>query len=214
MRTLRFPSGLRSVVCLGAHPDDIEIGAGATIATLADAFPDAEFRFIILTGSDARRQEAVTSARELLGDRAEVSIGSFEDGFIPYDDAAAAKRFVRSSMPTGAIDLVLAPQLGDSHQDHRYLAELAGQLFRDNLILGYEIVKYDGGLVAPNVYVQITEEVARKKVAHLRRSFPSQLEHHWFTEDAFLGLMRIRGIESRAPGGYAEAFISSKMVLG
>jgi len=214
MKAFHFPSDLQSVVCLGAHPDDIEIGAGATIATLAKCFPEAIFRFIILTGSDTRKQEAAAAAREILGDRVEVLIESFSDGFVPYDDAAAAKRFVRSSMPSGPIDLILAPQLEDYHQDHRYLAEIARQLFRDSVILGYEVVKYDGGLASPNVYVHVTKEVAKKKVVHLLRSFPSQTDHHWFTEDAFLGLMRIRGIESRAPEGYAEAFVSSKVVLG
>jgi len=214
MKTFRFPSDLRNVVCLGAHPDDIEIGAGATIATLASAFPDALFRFIILTASHTRKQEAVASATRILGDRVEVSIGAFTDGFVPYEEAAASKRFVSSSVPNGVVDLVLAPQVEDLHQDHRHVARLAGQLFRDNPILGYEIVKYDGGLLAPNVYVQVTEKVAKEKVAHLRRSFPSQADHHWFTDDAFLGLMRVRGIESNAPDGYAEAFVSSKVVLG
>ncbi len=214
MNAFRFPSEVRSVVCLGAHPDDIEIGAGATVSILASAFPDAAFTFIILTGSQHRTQEAVASAEMILGDRADVAVGPFNDGYLPYEEPAAVKRFLRSSLPHEPVDLVLAPQTDDRHQDHRLLGELATQLFRDSSILGYEIVKYDGGLVAPNVYVQVSEEAANEKVDHLRTCFPSQADHHWFTDEAFLGLMRIRGIESNAPEGYAEAFVSSKVVFG
>jgi LmbE family N-acetylglucosaminyl deacetylase len=214
MNVFRFPSDLRSVVCIGAHPDDIEIGAGATIASLARMFADTTFRFVILTGSKDRKQEAVASAEALLDGRVEVTFGSFDDGYLPYGEPAAVKQFLRSSLRSGPVDLVLAPQVDDRHQDHRYLGELATQLFRDSPILGYEIAKYDGGLVSPNVYVQITEEGAQEKTTHLHRFFPSQADHHWFTDDAFLGLMRVRGIESHAPEGYAEAFVSSKVVFG
>jgi LmbE family N-acetylglucosaminyl deacetylase len=214
MNPFRLPSELRSVVCIGAHPDDIEIGAGATIALLSSTFPAAAFKFVILTASEKRKDEAIASATSLLGRQVDVTIGSFNDGFLPYDEPGEVKRFLRSSLPTGSVDLVLTPQLGDRHQDHRYLGELTTQLFRDNSILSYEVAKYDGGLVPPNVYIHVTEERAKEKVAHLRRSFPSQADHHWFTDDAFLGLMRIRGNESQAPEGFAEAFVSSKVVFG
>lgn len=213
MRTLRFPSDLRSVVCLGAHPDDIEIGAGATTTMLAHQNPEAEFRFVILTGSDERKKEAISSASDLLGDRVKVAIGSFSDGFVPYKAPADAKHFVRSSIPAAGVDLVIAPQLDDRHQDHRFVAELAVQLFREQPILGYEIVKYDGGLVAPNIYVPLTESAAHAKAEHVLRYFPSQAQHRWFTPDALVGLMRIRGIEANAPEGYAESFVSHKIVL-
>jgi len=214
MQPFRFPAGLRTVVCLGAHPDDIEIGAGATISSLAEHVPEATFRFIILTGSDERRVEATSSATSLLGDRVEIVVGPFTDGFLPYEAPADAKRFVKTQIPDDSVDLVFAPQLEDLHQDHRFLAEVAGQLCRDTIILGYEIVKYDGGLTPPNVYVPVTESAARRKASHLRTAFPSQSNRQWFTEGAFLGLMRLRGIESNASDGYAEAFRSSKLILG
>jgi len=213
MKALSLPKGLGCVVCLGAHPDDIEIGAGATIAALRLQNPSTFFQFIVMAGSPIRADEARSSVKALLGAQGDIVIGEFTDGFVPYESPGDVKRFVRSALPTSDVDLVIAPQTTDRHQDHRFVGELAGQLFRDQMILGYEIVKYDGGLAAPNLYVPLTSEQAHGKVAHLGEFFPSQAPHHWFREDAFLGLMRIRGIESNADSGYAEAFVTAKVVV-
>ncbi|MCL1594632.1 MAG: hypothetical protein M3132_09800 [Actinomycetia bacterium] len=214
MNGFSFPSDLSSVVCLGAHPDDIEIGAGGLVASLRGGYPDATFRFIVVTGSEERTAEAGVSATMLLGTNGSIVVGEFTDGFVPYENPGDVKRFVRSALPTGGIDLVIAPQLSDRHQDHAFVAALAGQLFRDQVILGYEIAKFDGGLDAPNLYVPLSSMEASAKVAHLKESFPSQLGHHWFTDDAFLALMKLRGIESNAPEGFAEGFVTTKMVVG
>jgi len=213
MNTFELPRTIRSVMCLGAHPDDIEIGAGATLAYLAERHPEAVFHLAILTGSAERAQEAATSAEALFGGRAELSIAGFADGFVPYESPGEAKRFVRGAIPVDGVDIVFAPQTADLHQDHRFLGEIARQVFRDHVILEYEIVKFDGGLTPPNVYVPMSRSAASAKVAHLRESFPSQTDNSWFTDDAFMALMRLRGIESNAPEGFAEAFTSSKIVL-
>jgi LmbE family N-acetylglucosaminyl deacetylase len=142
-----------------------------------------------------------------------VAVGGFVDSFVPYDDPGGAKRFVRKSMPEATPDVVFAPQRTDLHQDHRFLADVAGQVCRDSVILGYEIAKYDGGLEPPSLYVHLSAHEAHAKVEHLRNAFPSQVKHHWYSQDAFLSLMRLRGIESNAPEGYAEAFIAPKLVL-
>ncbi|NHZ70820.1 MAG: PIG-L family deacetylase [Proteobacteria bacterium] len=214
MKGFSFPPDLKSIVCLGAHPDDIEIGAGGLVSSLRRRFPDATFRFVVVTGSEERTAEALASADGLLGDRGDIVVGDFTDGFVPYENPGDVKRFVRSALPSGTVDLVIAPQPDDPHQDHSFVAALAGQLFRNQVILGYEIAKFDGGLTAPNLYVPLSSSEATDKVAHLRASFPSQLGHHWFSDDSFLGLMRLRGIESNAPDGYAEGFVTAKMVIG
>jgi LmbE family N-acetylglucosaminyl deacetylase len=213
MNTFRFPEQIGTVVCLGAHPDDIEIGAAGTIALLASQFPMAHFHFVVLTGSEQRQQEARSSAAQLLGERVRVSLGDFTDAFLPYEDPAGAKRFVVSSVGSIRPDLVLAPQMDDGHQDHRFIGDVAGQVFRDCVILRYEIAKYDGGLVPPNVYVHLDRGQVNDKVQHIKNAFPSQHDHPWFADDAFVSLMRVRGIESNAPSGFAEAFVSSKLVL-
>jgi len=181
-------------MCLGAHPDDIEIGAGATLALLAERNPDAIFHLATLTGSAERVLEAKKSAQALFGRRGQLAVADFADGFLPYDSPAEAKRFVRAAIPVDGVDIVFAPQPTDLHQDHRFLGEISRQLFRDHVILEYEIAAFDGGLVSPNVYVPILQSGAKAKVAHLLELFPSQTEKGWFSGDAFMALMRLRGI--------------------
>jgi LmbE family N-acetylglucosaminyl deacetylase len=101
----------------------------------------------------------------------------------------------------------------DLHQDHRLVAELTWNTFRDHLILEYEIPKYDADLTAPNVYVPVSAEIVRRKIDLLLEHFPSQREKHWFTDDLFRGLMRLRGMEANSPTGLAEAFRCRKLVL-
>jgi LmbE family N-acetylglucosaminyl deacetylase len=108
-------------------------------------------------------------------------------------------------------DLVLAPQAGDAHQDHRLVAEQVPTVWRDHLVLGYEIPKYDGDLGRPSLYVPMTEDVAREKFALLSKAYASQTGRDWWDEEMFLGLARLRGIECRAR--YAEAFVMNKASL-
>jgi LmbE family N-acetylglucosaminyl deacetylase len=101
----------------------------------------------------------------------------------------------------------------DRHQDHRVLSDLAWNTFRNHLVLEYEIQKYDGDLGTPNVYVPVERELCERKIATLLRHFKTQTNKHWFTEDTFWALMRLRGIESAASSGFAEAFYGRKLCL-
>lgn len=213
MKGFLLPSGLRSVVCVGAHADDIEIGAGGTLAALAATRPLVRFLFIVLTADDLRSAEAVASAEALLGDRVEVRFGEFDDSYLPYRDPAGVKDYLKTASPLDP-DLVLGPNQHDAHQDHRFVSNLLGEVYRDQVILGYEVVKYDGDLGRPNVYFPLTAEAARSKADHIRTYFGSQAAKPWFNEETFTSIMRLRGIESRAPEGYAEAFYSPKVVVG
>ena len=102
---------------------------------------------------------------------------------------------------------------GDRHQDHRLVSELTWNTFRDHLILEYEVPKYDADLGAPNCYLPLDDATCREKTRHLLDAFASQRDRRWFTEDTFRGLMRVRGVECAAPGGYAEAFYAHKLVV-
>jgi LmbE family N-acetylglucosaminyl deacetylase len=147
-----------------------------------------------------------------LGDsRAHVIIRSFRDGFFPY--VGEVKEFFETLKARVSPDLVFTHYRHDRHQDHRVVSDLTWNTYRDHLILEYEIPKYDGDLGTPNLFVPSTLSVARRKVRYLRTAFATQRDRHWFTDDTFLGLMRLRGLESRAPGGYAEAFYARKAVL-
>jgi LmbE family N-acetylglucosaminyl deacetylase len=202
----------RRVLCLGAHSDDIEIGCGATILRLIEQDPATEFYWLVFSASPVRRKEALASARLFLkgAARSTVKVLNYRDGFFPYNGARIKQDFERLK---AAFDpaIVLTHTRHDLHQDHRMICELTGNTFRDHFVLEYEIPKYDGDLGAPNFFVHLDDTHARRKVEILLRAFASQRSKHWFTEDLFRGLMRIRGMESNAPGKLAEGFYCRKI---
>jgi LmbE family N-acetylglucosaminyl deacetylase len=200
-----------SVVVVGAHPDDIEIGAGGLLLTLAAARPGVAVHYVLMTGSAVRVDEARAAAAAFLpGARLTFGLHDLPDGRLP-GDWATVKQALHDEAAGRTPDLVLCPSAHDAHQDHRLLAELAPTVFRDALIVGYEIPKWDGDLGRPNLYLPLADEVARRKVELLNASFPSQKAHDWWDDEIFLGLARLRGMECRSR--YAEAFYASKAVL-
>jgi LmbE family N-acetylglucosaminyl deacetylase len=203
----------RRVLCLGAHCDDIEIGCGGTVLTLSAAIPNLDVRWVVFTSDATRRREAEDCAARFLRDcRAEVTIFEHRDAFLPYSAAAVKEQF--ETLKDFAPDLIFTPYRGDAHQDHRLVAELTWNTFRRHLILEYEIPKYDGDLGAPSVLVPLDPAVAEDKVRHILESYKSQCDHHWFSRDVFMALMRLRAMEANAGTQQAEAFYSRKMVLG
>jgi LmbE family N-acetylglucosaminyl deacetylase len=206
------PGSPLNVLAIGAHADDIEIGAAGLLLELASGRPDLEVAWIVLSGDDVRAAEARASAARLLDGRTKVTVETyaFRERFFPhlpelkelFDDLG--RRF--------APDLVVAPRLEDRHQDHRTVAEYAWQTFRDHFILEYEIPKYEGDLGQPNLYVPLAAATADRKVEHVLAAYPSQADHPWFDEATFRATLRLRGIESNAPSGYAEAFTARKVV--
>jgi LmbE family N-acetylglucosaminyl deacetylase len=213
---LTLPAGRepRRILCIGAHCDDIEIGCGGTILRLVAEHPGLAVDWLVLSGTGGRAEEAADSAAAFLegAGRTRVTVEGFRDGFLPYDGGAVKERFERLKAEIDP-DLILTHRLEDRHQDHRLVAELTWNTFRDHLILEYEIPKYDGDLGAPNVFVHLDDEVCRRKVEALRTCFPSQAGKPWFDDDVFRALLRLRGMESRSPSGLAEAFYGRKLVL-
>ena len=202
------------ILCLGAHSDDIEIGCGGTVLRILEENPDAEVFWVVMGASGQRADEATASAKSFLARarQKEVIVKEFRDGFFPYI-GAEIKGFFEELKRRFAPDLVLTHCRNDLHQDHRLVSELTWNTFRNHLILEYEILKYDGDLGTPNVFVHLTESLARRKVGILLDSFRSQLKKNWFTEDAFLAILRLRGLECNAPAKYAEAYHARKLVL-
>ena len=202
-----------SILCIGAHSDDIEIGAGATLLHLLDRLPEASVHWRVLSAAGIREVEARRSASLFAGDRlASIEVFDFQDGFFP--DAFRAIKEVFRELPSSIDpDVIFTHWRHDLHQDHRLISELTGQTFRDHLILQYEILKYDGDLGAPNVYVPVEREAADRKVDYLLEAFVSQHGKYWFTRETFEALMRVRGVESRSTSGFAEAFYGNKIVL-
>jgi hypothetical protein len=94
------------------------------------------------------------------------------------------------------------------------LSDLTWNTFRSHLILEYEIPKYDGDLGIPNFFFRLDEDLCRTKAEYLCRFFQTQSNKHWFSEETFLSLMRLRGMECASPTRYAEAFFCRKVVGG
>jgi LmbE family N-acetylglucosaminyl deacetylase len=205
-----------NILCLGAHSDDIEIGCGGTILKLLKQRKRTRVSWIVF-GSDEnehRADEARESANAFLR-RAEsktVVTNTFRNSFFPYR-GAEIKEYFEQLKREFSPDVVFTHYRNDFHQDHRLISELTWNSFRDHLILEYEIPKYDGDLGSPNFFVPLEELTAREKVSFLMEYFPSQKEKHWFDEETFLALLRLRGMESNSSSRYAEGFYCRKMAL-
>ena len=209
----RRTKGPLQVLCLGAHSDDIEIGCGGTILDLIQRRGPLEARWVVFSGNAVRAKEARASARALLrGARSRIETKPFRDGFFPAQTARLKEEFERLKRRVRP-DLIFCPWRGDAHQDHRLIAELAWNTFRDHLILEYEIPKYDGDLRSPNVYVPLAVETSRTKVEHILGAFPSQAGNQWFDAETFWSVLRLRGMESNSPSRFAEGFYCRKLLL-
>jgi len=203
-----------NILCLGAHSDDIEIGCGGTLLQLKKAHQKLTFHWVVFSAVGPRGKEAAKGAELFTGScEREVVLKEFRDGFLPYSGGAVKDSF--EEMKGRVIpDVIFTHWQGDAHQDHRLISELTWNTFRNHLILEYEIPKYDGDLGRPNVFVPLEVPLHEHKVTHLFEAFESQRSKPWFDRETFLGLMRIRGMESNSPSGYAEAFHTRKMILG
>jgi LmbE family N-acetylglucosaminyl deacetylase len=202
------------VLCLGCHADDIEIGCGGTILRLAREHPDWVFHWVVFSAVGIRAAEAQQSAVQFV-DPSRLNgptLKAFRDGFMPFvgaDIKAAFEELKQAVSP----DLIFTHSRKDAHQDHRVIADLTWNTFRNHLILEYEIPKYDGDMGQPGVFVPLTCEICERKVHLIMDSFRSQHDKNWFQRETFLSLMRLRGMECNAPSGYAEAFYGRKLVL-
>ena len=203
---------IQRILCLGAHSDDIEIGCGGTLLNLAQQHPGLEVVWVVFSAADRRAAEARRSARSFLQGvaRRRVLVKQFRMSYFPFE-GARIKEFFEHLKDVTQPDLVFTHYRDDRHQDHRVVSDLAWNTFRNHLILEYEIPKYDGDLGIPNAFVPLSDEISQKKVRLLMQHFQTQSNKHWFSEDLFLALMRLRGMECGVH--HAEAFHCRKIVL-
>jgi LmbE family N-acetylglucosaminyl deacetylase len=204
---------VRRILCLGAHSDDIEIGVGGTLLKLFAQFPNVEVRWVVFSAQGPRGEEAQQSAAEFLASLAQkqVRIGTFRESYFPSEWPAIKDWFEQIKADFDP-DMVFTHYRDDRHQDHRVLSDLAWNTFRNHLILEYEILKYDGDLGSPNVFIPLSEELCARKIDLLLKHFKTQATKHWFTSDTFAAMHRIRGIECASASGRAEAFYCRKFV--
>ena len=207
-------TGPLHILCLGAHSDDIEIGCGGTVLRLAEQYPDCLFHWVVFSAIGIREAEAKHAATLFVrpDKLKDLLLKTFPDGFMPFVGAEVKLVFeeLKKSSPP---DIIFTHNRKDAHQDHRLIAELTWNTFRNHLILEYEIPKYDGDMGQPNVFVPLERELCEKKVSHIMDAFHSQQTKPWFQPDTFHSLLRLRGMECNAPSGRAESFYCHKLVL-
>jgi len=210
---LRFDH-VRTILCLGAHSDDIEIGCGGTLLKLLAEQSPIDVHWVVLGADGERRKEAERSAELFLYNArsSSVIIKGFRDSYFPYI-GATIKETIEQLRDQVSPDVIFTHYRHDLHQDHRLLCELTWCAFRDHLILEYEIPKYDGDMGRPNVYVPLSETFCRYKVQSLMDVFNTQHAKRWFSEDTYWALLRLRGIECHSPSKFAEAFYANKLVF-
>ena len=208
MEPLRLPDGPLDVLCVGAHPDDVEIGCGGTLLRLASR-DDLRLSVAVLTGGPERSAESA-GALQAIAPGVKTYFAGLPDGRLPTH-WEAAKEFLEDLARHCRPQLVLTHRVDDAHQDHRTLGIMTTTVWRDALVLHYEIPKWDGDFGSPSHYVGLSPEQARRKVDVLDRHFPSQHSHDWWDDEVFFGLMRLRGIECRQR--YAEAFYVAKALV-
>jgi LmbE family N-acetylglucosaminyl deacetylase len=214
MKTLRLvaPGDRLSVLCLGAHSDDIEIGAGATLLSMMERGVRIEVVWVVLSAAGEREVEAKASAADFLAaaTSAQIEVKSFKDGFFPEQGEAIKSTFEALKRRVNP-DVILTHHRDDAHQDHRHVCRLTWNTFRDHCILEYEIPKWDGDMGQPNLYMPISASVLQRKIDLLTSHFGSQRSKQWFDAEMFRGVARLRGMECRER--YAEAFFARKLAL-
>jgi LmbE family N-acetylglucosaminyl deacetylase len=212
---LAGPGERLSILCLGAHSDDIEIGAGATLLGLIAKGVYLDVLWCVLSGVGEREQEARDSAAEFLSgvSVAKIEVMSFRDGVFP-EQGEQIKSWFEALKARVNPDVILTHRRDDAHQDHREVCRLTWNTFRDHSILEYEIPKWDGDLGQPNVYLPVSAKMLERKIELLDKHFGTQRSKQWFDAETFRGLARLRGMECRAQERYAEAFFARKLLLG
>jgi LmbE family N-acetylglucosaminyl deacetylase len=208
-------SGVSSVLFLGAHCDDIEIGCGGTVLELLGRRSGLSVDWVVLSCDEIRAAEAQGSAEAFLkqAERKSVAVEAFRERYFPWDGGEIKQHFDSLGRALSP-DVVFTHRAEDMHQDHRVVAELTRNTFRESLILEYEIPKWEGDLGRPNLFVHLEPRTCEQKIELLSTHFASQADKHWFDPETFRGLMRLRGLESKSPSGYAEGFSCWKLALG
>jgi LmbE family N-acetylglucosaminyl deacetylase len=201
-----------NILCLGAHCDDIEIGAGGTILKLIDEYNIGKVTWVVFASNEVRKKEALTSAKLFLQNvpTNNIVVHAYRDGFLPFLASEVKEKFEKLKKEITP-DIIFTHYRNDRHQDHRLISDLTWNTWRNQLILEYEIPKYDGDMGVPNFFVGLDEHLLQKKNTILIESFDSQNSKHWFDKETFSALPRLRGMECATT--FAEAFYARKTIL-
>jgi LmbE family N-acetylglucosaminyl deacetylase len=207
-----WPNGSPKILCLGAHSDDIELGCGGTLLNICSQNIEPEIQWVVFSANKERKKEAISSANSFLGsiEKKKIIVHDFKENYFPYNALKIKESFDELGINFNP-DLIFTHYRLDLHQDHKLIYDLTLNTFRNHLVLEYEIPKYDGDLGSPHIFSFIDQNFLDTKIRYLIENFQTQKNKPWFSEETFRALPRLRGIESRSPSGYAEAFHCRKM---
>ena len=204
-----------NILCLGSHCDDIEIGCGGTILRITESMKHNTYVYWVIFSADSRRKrEALTSADEYLRDTKgkKIIVKDFQNSYFPYY-GKEIKDFFEKLKSEFSPDIVFTHYRNDLHQDHRLISELTWNTYRNHFILEYEVPKYDGDFGNPNFFVHLDEAICRRKIESIVKHYTTQRDKHWFTENTFYSVLRLRGMESNSKSMFAEGFYCRKIVI-
>ncbi|GAP22910.1 PIG-L deacetylase family protein [Leptolinea tardivitalis] len=196
-------SGKR-ICFLGAHPDDIELGAGALIAQVAG---QSDIRCVTLSDNQKNPElhhlveEHYASMARLGIPQEKVILGQFETRRFPHARQEILEFMIelnKSFKP----DIVFVHTRADIHQDHGTVTEEALRAFRGTTVLGFDVIRSSYGFF-PNFLVEVSEDDVRKKIEALQQYTTYSTRYYFNAELTRATLIRYGAIAERR---YAEGF--------
>jgi LmbE family N-acetylglucosaminyl deacetylase len=196
----------KTILAIGAHPDDIEIGAGGFIAkSLKEG---ADVHYIVLskceTNTGLAKADLVSEARKaaaVLG-VSDVMFCDFENTRLP-ESSREIRATLEKARDTLKPDVVICPSPKDPHQDHAAAGAEALRIFRGReTVLNFEIIRKGVPLAEPTAFVDITGFLEKKLDAI--KCFKSQFQRSYFSDESYRALATVRGAQAGCK--YAEAF--------
>lgn len=203
------------VLCLGAHPDDIELGAGATIYKLISEGHKV-FAHVFTVNCDEYRRLSLPiemdESFEQLGIKKANSVSylkvscSLKPRNLPRQEILDGLLCLRDTLQP---DLVFTHSSTDTHQDHQVIHNETYRAFKDRSILGYDM-PWNTRKENLNTYHIITKEQIEAKVKAL--SFYKSQNQRTYTQPEYIeSLARLRGTGTSTR--YAEAFETIRWIL-
>jgi LmbE family N-acetylglucosaminyl deacetylase len=194
----------RSVLFLGAHPDDIELGCGALLHQIVN-----QTEILCVTLSDNQKnpdlrnlKEEHYQAMEVLGvPKEKVIFGPFTTRVFPDARQEILEYFLKLRREFGP-DLIFVHSKQDIHQDHLTMTDEALRAFRGITVLGFDVVRSSYGFF-PHFLVEVTEEDVNKKIEALA-CYETYRDRYYFNSELTRSIMIRHGALAERP--FAEGF--------
>jgi len=205
----------KRILFIGPHPDDVELGCGATIAKLTDGYGSSEIYYVVISPAleDPRNKNIINelySAASVLGIKKENIVIMNYPRRILHEFRQDIRYSLIELIKDLSPDIIFTTTPDDLHQDHSVIGEEVLRLFRRYSVIGYEVIRSSLYFI-PNMYVKLSKQHIDKKVKALME-YKSQLNRYYFKPSVIEALARMRG--SQVEAEYAEAFKVLRLVEG